>query len=69
VADAAGLERQLDAWLSNPASAASAGLAAQEYVRSQQGATKRNVALICRVLGRAPAAAEGAIATDEIVPG
>ncbi len=67
VADAAALAGQLDEWLSDPASAAAAGRDAQEYVRSQQGATKRNVEMICRVLGREPAVAEGAIATDKIV--
>jgi len=66
VADAAALERQLDAWLSDPTAAGAAGKQAQQFVRSQQGATKRNVEMICRVLGRVPAMSEGGIATDAI---
>jgi 3-deoxy-D-manno-octulosonic-acid transferase len=66
VADAGELERQFDAWLSNDKAAAEAGAAAQRYVRSQQGATRRNVEMICRVLHRIPAAEPGQIATDEI---
>lgn len=66
VADAAGLRRQFDAWLSDPAAAAAAGRQAQDYVRSQQGATRRNVELICRVLGRVPAAVPGDIATEQV---
>ena len=69
VADAAALRRQLDVWLKDPAAAADAGRRAQEYVRSQQGATKRNVAMICDVLGREPAVVDGAIATDKIPDG
>ena len=38
----------------------------QVQVRRQQGATRRNVELICRVLGRRPALAPGGIATDII---
>jgi 3-deoxy-D-manno-octulosonic-acid transferase len=64
VADARELERQLDAWLSDPSSTAKAGSAAGDYVRRQQGATWRNVELICRVLGRV--ATPGGIATDAI---
>jgi len=66
VADANALHDQWDAWLSDPAAAAEAGRSAQQYVRAQQGATRRNVEMICRVLGRVPAAAPGAIATDAI---
>ena len=66
VAGAAELERQFDAWLSDGQAAAAAGAAAQQYVRSQQGATRRNVEMICRVLHRIPAAEPGQIATDEI---
>jgi 3-deoxy-D-manno-octulosonic-acid transferase len=66
VADAAALAAQLDEWLSDPAAAAAAGRAARQYVRSQQGATRRNVEMICRVLGRVPAAAQGCIAADRI---
>jgi len=67
VADAGELTEQLDAWLSDPAAAGAAGQTARDYVRSCQGATKRNVEMICRILGRTPALAEGGIATDEIV--
>lgn len=67
VEDADSLMRQLDEWLSDPASAQSAGKTARDCVRSQQGATKRNVEMICEVLGRVPAVAPGAIATDKIV--
>jgi len=66
VADGAALTRRFDAWLGDPAAAARAGLAAQQYVRSQQGATQRNVAMICDILGRVPPAAPGGIATDKI---
>ena len=69
VADADALSKQLDEWLTDPAAAAEAGRRAQDYVRSQQGATKRNVEMICRVLKRAPAPAPGGIATDEIRAG
>ena len=67
VADAEALRRQFDMWLNDPAAAAEAGRAAQEHVRSRQGATKRNVAMICDVLGREPALVDGAIATDKII--
>ncbi len=66
VPDAADLERQLAQWLGDPAGAGRAGQEAQAYVRSQQGATRRNVAVICDLLGRVPALAEGGIATDKI---
>ena len=46
--------------------AVAAGDRAQQYVRSQLGATRRNAELICRVLHRAPAPAPGQIATEEI---
>jgi len=67
VARVAELELQLDAWLADPAAAAEAGRRAQDFVRSQQGATRRNVEMICGVLGRVPAAVPGDIATDVIV--
>jgi len=66
VADADELARQLDSWLADPAAARSAGQAARQYVISRQGATRRNVEMICRVLHRVPAAVPGDIATDEI---
>lgn len=65
-ADADALADRLGAWLSDASGAAAAGAAAQKYVRSQQGATRRNVEMICHLLGRVPAAAPGQIATDEI---
>jgi 3-deoxy-D-manno-octulosonic-acid transferase len=66
VADADGLMHQLDAWLADPASANAAGQKAQTYVKSQQGATRHNVEMICQVLGRVPAVSPGAIATDKL---
>lgn len=66
VADLDALIAQLRAWLADPAGAAAGGLAAQQYVRSQQGATRRNVEMLCGLLGRRPALAEGDIATDLI---
>jgi 3-deoxy-D-manno-octulosonic-acid transferase len=64
VADTDALREQLGAWLSDPAGARAAGQALQHYVRSRQGATRRNVEMICRVLNRRPAASAGGIATD-----
>ena len=66
VADVEALKVQLDAWLSDPASAERDGEAGREYVRTQQGATRRNVEMICEVIGRVPAVAPGTIATDAI---
>ena len=66
VADAEALAAQLDKWLADPAAAAEAGRNAQNFVHSQQGATRRNVEMICDVLNRVPAAAPGGIATDKI---
>lgn len=66
VADVAELAKQLDSWLADPAAAQSAGQAARQYVISRQGATRRNVEMICRVLHRVPAAVPGDIATDEV---
>ncbi len=66
VPDADGLRTQLDAWLRDPASAASAAQHAKQYVVSQQGATRRNVAMLCRLLHRRPAISPGGIATDEL---
>jgi len=66
VTDPQALLDRLDAWLADPAGAARAGRQAQQYVRDQKGATRRNVEMICGILGRLPAAAPGAIATDII---
>lgn len=66
VADADELIEQLCRWLSETASARQAGRSAQRFVQSRQGATRRNVEMICRVLGREPAVAPGAIATERI---
>ena len=67
VSDAPGLARQLDLWLADPAAAAEAGEAGQSFVRSRQGATRRNVEMICGILGRVAPLAAGGIATDRIV--
>jgi len=66
VTDAAALVEQFDAWLADPAAARQAGREAQEYVRSQQGATRRNVQMLCDVLGRVPARLPGGISTDKV---
>jgi 3-deoxy-D-manno-octulosonic-acid transferase len=66
VADEAALEAQLEAWLADPAGAEAAGKAAQDFILAQQGATRRNVDMIARVLGRVPAARPGDVATDAI---
>jgi 3-deoxy-D-manno-octulosonic-acid transferase len=66
VADAAELEAVLGQWLGDRAAAEAAGRTAQAYVAGQQGATRRNVEMICRALGRVPAARAGDIATDVI---
>ena len=66
VADAGQLAETLIGWLTDPAAAARAGKAAQDFVRSQQGATRRNVEMICQLLGRRPAPAEGTIATQAL---
>ncbi len=66
VADADALAEQFSAWLGDSASAARSGAEAQRHVRSQQGATRRNVELICHILHRVPAVVPGDIATDEI---
>ncbi|MCD6364840.1 MAG: 3-deoxy-D-manno-octulosonic acid transferase [Planctomycetes bacterium] len=50
VTDGQGLQTQLERWLDDPASAERAGKEAQDYVKSQQGATKRNVEMIRRIL-------------------
>ena len=60
------LAEQLSAWLADPAAASQAGRAGQAYVRSQQGATRRNVEMICGLLGRCPAERPGNIATVEL---
>ena len=66
IADADALAATLDQWLTAPAAAAQQGKQAQEFIRRQQGATRRNVEMICKVLNRTPAAAPGGIATDKI---
>jgi 3-deoxy-D-manno-octulosonic-acid transferase len=60
------LAETVGAWLGDPAAAADAGRRAREYVRSQQGATRRNVELICHVLDLVPARAPGQIATPAV---
>lgn len=66
VRDADELAGVLERWLSDPATAGAAGAAARDYIRLQQGATRRNVEMICRVLHRVPALRPGQIATDEV---
>jgi len=57
---------KLHQWLGDPEEADRAGKDAQQYVLTRQGATRRNVEMICEVLNRVPAAAPGGIATDVI---
>lgn len=64
VADVASLIQQIRQWLTDPPAAKADADKAQQYVRSQQGATRRNVELICRVMGRVPAIHPGDIATE-----
>jgi len=66
VADAAALAGRLSDWLADPAAAADDARRAQDYVRGQMGATRRNVEMICHVLGRVPAEQPGQIAMDVI---
>ncbi|MCY2929973.1 MAG: 3-deoxy-D-manno-octulosonic acid transferase [Planctomycetota bacterium] len=66
VADAGALAAQIDAWLGDRAAADQAGHDARRYVLSQQGATRRNVDMICHILGRTPALREGDVATEQI---
>jgi 3-deoxy-D-manno-octulosonic-acid transferase len=68
VADAAQLAEVLGEWLADPGAAREIGRQAQQFVRARRGATRRNVELICRLLGRVPALAPGGIATDAIAP-
>ena len=66
VADGEELANCIIEWLSDPDSARAAGQQAREYILGQRGATVRNVEMICRLLGREPAAAPGAIATEAL---
>ena len=66
VVDGKQLTEQIRLWLADRAAAEADGKRAQQYVRSQQGATRRNVELICHVIGRVGALAPGGIATDVI---
>jgi len=66
VADGDELLRQIRHWLDDPFAARADGVETQRYVRTQQGATRRNVELICHVLGRTPAMAPGHIATEKL---
>ncbi len=66
VSNAASLMRQWQQWLQDPVAAGQAGRTAQQYVQSQQGATQRNVEMICDILGRTAAVAPGAIAMEKI---
>jgi 3-deoxy-D-manno-octulosonic-acid transferase len=66
VADADELAGVWLEWLAEPAKAAEMGKEGRRYVRSQQGATRRSVEMICGILGREPAVEPGAIATDVV---
>jgi 3-deoxy-D-manno-octulosonic-acid transferase len=67
IADADELVDKLDQWLSDKALADQAGTQAQQYVLTQQGATRRNIEMICGILNRIPATAAGGISTDAII--
>ena len=67
VADAEALAAVWAGWMTDPAGAGRMAAGAREFVRANQGATRRNVEMICRVLGRVPALAAGGVATDAIV--
>ncbi|MFW6153957.1 MAG: 3-deoxy-D-manno-octulosonic acid transferase [Planctomycetota bacterium] len=58
VADADALGRTLTRWLADADEAAAQGRRGRASIRSRQGATARNVAIIRDLLGRAPAAGE-----------
>ena len=60
------LADKLHQWLTDPAAADRAGKDARQHVLNCQGATRRNVEMICEVLSRVPASAPGGIATDVI---
>jgi 3-deoxy-D-manno-octulosonic-acid transferase len=60
------LTETIDTWLTDAGAAAKAGREARQYVRSQQGATQRNVELICHVLDLVPAHGPGQIATPAV---
>ncbi|MFP4215969.1 MAG: 3-deoxy-D-manno-octulosonic acid transferase [Phycisphaerae bacterium] len=60
------LAKVLRRWLGDPESARRQASGARDYVRSRQGATERNLDMICEVLDRCPPVAPGAIATDRI---
>ena len=53
-------------WLQDSGDGARAGRQAQQFVRNQKGAAKRNVVLMCHLLGKCPPLADGTIATDMI---
>ncbi|HNX27225.1 MAG TPA: 3-deoxy-D-manno-octulosonic acid transferase [Phycisphaerae bacterium] len=66
VANGDALRQCVAGWLADGAATAKAAAETQRYIRSQQGATKRNVELVCHVLHRVPAVLAGDIATDEL---
>ncbi len=67
VADADALVAQIDAWLTDSSLAQRDAAQSQDYVKTQQGASRRNVEMICKVLNRRPAVTPGAIATEKLV--
>ena len=64
VADADALFQLVDHWLTNPQEASSSGQTAQQYIVRQQGAAKRNVTLMCHLLGLQAPLGDHAIATE-----
>jgi len=69
VADTHELAGSLREWLADGQAAGEMGTKARQFVCSQQGATRRNLEMICGVLGRTPPLAPGGVATDAITGG
>ncbi len=65
VEDIKELGQVLAYWLANPAVAQELGKRAREFILAQQGATRRNVEVICDVLGRTAAQRPGDIAMQK----
>ncbi len=66
VADADELRRVLAGWLADPQAAGALGAKAQKFIVTQQGATRRNAAIICDLLGRTPAQRPGGVASVKL---
>lgn len=67
VADTTGLAEVACQWLDDQDSANAAGEEARQYIIRQKGAARRNVILMCHLLGLQEPAGEGAIATEAVL--